>query len=81
MPIYEYRCNRCEHEFETLVRGAEPAFCAACGSVELERILSMPAVNSEGTRARALGAARRRDAAEAKDRSHEQLKYERSHND
>jgi putative FmdB family regulatory protein len=81
MPIYEYRCAHCEHEFETLVRGGESPACTACGSQELERVLSLPAVNSEQTRARALGAAKRRDAAEAKDRSHEQLKYERSHND
>jgi len=81
MPIYEYRCGSCEHQFETLVRGTEAPVCPACGSGDLARVLSMPAVNSEQTRARALGAAKRRDAAEAKDRSHEQLKYERSHND
>jgi putative FmdB family regulatory protein len=81
MPIYEYSCDGCKHQFETLVRGSETPVCPACGGGELARVLSMPAVNSEHTRARALGAAKRRDAAEAKDRSHEQLKYERSHND
>jgi putative FmdB family regulatory protein len=81
MPIYEYRCKSCEHEFETLVRGRATPKCAACGSEDLERVLSLPAVNSEGTRARALGAAKKRDAAQAKDKAHEQLKYERSHND
>ena len=44
-------------------------------------LLSLPSVNSDGTRARALGAAKKRDSAQAKDRAHEQLKYERSHND
>ena len=81
MPIYEYSCEGCKHQFETLVRGNEPPVCPACGSSDLSRILSLPAVNSDETRARALGAAKRRDSAEAKDRSHEQLKYERSHND
>ena len=81
MPIYEYRCNGCHHQFETLVRGSVTPVCASCGSVDLERVLSLPAVSSDDTRARALGAAKRRDAAQAKDKAHEQLKYERSHDD
>ena len=81
MPIYEYTCKSCEHQFETLVRSTETPVCASCGSAELERLLSLPSVSSEGSRARALGAAKRRDTAQATDRTHEQLKYERSHND
>ena len=81
MPIYEYTCKGCEHQFETLVRTGDTPVCPACGSDELERLLSMPAVNSEGSRARALSAAKKRDAAQATDRAHEQAKYERSHND
>jgi putative FmdB family regulatory protein len=81
MPIYEYRCNSCETEFETLVRGGETPVCVACGSADLERVISLPAVKSDDTRAKALGAAKRRDAAQAKDKAHEQLKYERSHED
>jgi putative FmdB family regulatory protein len=81
MPIYEYRCKSCDHQFETLVRSGATPVCAACGAVDLERLLSLPAVDSEGSRARALGAAKRRDAAQAKDKTHEQIKYERSHND
>jgi putative FmdB family regulatory protein len=81
MPIYEYTCKACEHEFETLVRKDAAPVCSNCGSADLERLISMPAVNSEGTRARALGAAQKRDSALAKDRAHEQAKYERSHND
>ena len=81
MPIYEYRCQQCEHEFETLVRKGDTPACAACGSAELERVMSLPTVNSEGSRERALGAAKKRDTAQAKDNAHEQAKYERSHND
>ena len=81
MPIYEYTCKSCNHQFETLVRSGETPKCAACDSAELERLLSLPTVNSEGSRERALGAARKRDSAQAKDKTHEQLKYERSHND
>jgi putative FmdB family regulatory protein len=81
MPIFEYRCRSCETQFEMLVRGGATAACASCGSADLERIFSLPAVSSDNTRARALGAAKRRDAAQAKDKAHEQLKYERSHDD
>jgi putative FmdB family regulatory protein len=81
MPIYEYRCTGCDHQFETLVRSGDTPVCPSCECGALERILSLPTVNSEGTRTRALGAAKRRDVAEAKDRTHEQVKYERSHND
>lgn len=81
MPIYEYTCKSCQHQFEALVRKDDVPKCASCGSADLERLFSMPTVNSEGSRERALGAAKKRDSAQAKDRAHEQLKYERSHND
>jgi len=81
MPIYEYTCKSCDHQFETLVRKDDAPACAACGSTDLERLMSLPAVNSEGSRERALGAAKKRDTDQAKDNAHEQAKYERSHND
>jgi len=31
MPIREYACHACGHEFETLVRSAETPVCASCG--------------------------------------------------
>jgi putative FmdB family regulatory protein len=42
MPIYEYRCTRCRHEFELFARmGAKPpAKCPKCGEPEVERKLS-----------------------------------------
>jgi putative FmdB family regulatory protein len=81
MPIYEYSCNSCHHQFEVLIRSSQTPVCASCGSADLDRIFSLPAVKSDETHARALGAAKRRDKAAAKDKAHEQLKYERSHND
>lgn len=41
MPIFEYACRACRHEFETLVRAAEAPTCASCGSAELEKKLSV----------------------------------------
>lgn len=79
MPIYEYRCKSCDHDFQLLVRGETTPQCESCGSEDLEKLLSLPRVHSEGTRAKGLRAAKKREAARAKDRMHEQLKYEESH--
>ncbi len=79
MPLYDYSCRKCSEVFEALVRGKTAPTCPKCKSEDLERLLSLPAVKSESTRQLALGAARKRDAAQAKDNMHEQLKYEQSH--
>ncbi len=41
MPIYEYACRACGHEFETLVRGADTPSCDACGAEALDKKLSV----------------------------------------
>jgi putative FmdB family regulatory protein len=42
MPIYEYRCNGCEKEFEQYVQTAQTAVaCPACRSVRVTRRLSV----------------------------------------
>lgn len=82
MPIYDYRCHACGHVFEVLVlRGKEPEACAACAAVGLERLLSMPNVKSETTRALAMRAAQKRDQIQGTERTQAQLAYERSHDD
>ena len=50
MPIYEYRCRACAHTFEALVRTGDAPACPACGVDDLERLLSLFAVDSESTR-------------------------------
>ena len=47
MPIREYACRACNKEFETLVRGAEKPSCASCGSLDLEKKLSVFATQGE----------------------------------
>ena len=81
MPIYEYRCEACGDEFETLVlRKTEPE-CPSCQSQDLERLLCLPTVQSSSTRAMSMRAAKKRDKAQATERVIEQQKYERAHND
>jgi putative FmdB family regulatory protein len=50
MPLYEYVCRGCSHEFEELVFGDESVTCPECGSSGLvDRLLSVPArPRSEG---------------------------------
>jgi len=81
MPIYEYKCKGCGHEFEALVRTSDVPECPSCKSTDLDRLLSLPVVKSESTKAQSLKAARKRDKAQGTERTIEQLKYERSHND
>jgi putative FmdB family regulatory protein len=51
MPLYEYRCSACSHEFELLIlKASQPIVCRACGSESVERLLSMFAVSSESSR-------------------------------
>ncbi|MCA3251573.1 MAG: FmdB family zinc ribbon protein [Pseudomonadota bacterium] len=51
MPIFEYACQDCGHEFETLVRSsahAEQPECPRCHSVQLARKLSVFATAASG---------------------------------
>jgi putative FmdB family regulatory protein len=79
MPIYDYQCRSCGQTFEAFIRGAIKPMCEACGGADVEKMLSLPAVHSDGTRANALKSAKIRDAALGKDRMHEQLRYEQTH--
>jgi len=50
MPIYEYRCRGCQAAFEALVRTGDTPICPSCTSADLERLVSLFAVDSDGTR-------------------------------
>ena len=43
MPIYDYRCRTCRHEFEQLVRSEEAVVCPKCRGGVLERLMSLTA--------------------------------------
>jgi putative FmdB family regulatory protein len=81
MPMFEYRCQGCGHEFEMLVlKGTVPS-CPACKGDALERMISVPAVKSDSTHALALKAAKKRDARQASELNRAQREYELHHND
>jgi len=49
MPIYEYACQDCGREFETLVRGGQMPHCPACASTALDKKLSVFATGADAT--------------------------------
>jgi len=81
MPMFDYVCRSCDHHFELLMRARDVARCVACGSAEVEKLLSVPALKTSSTRGLAMQAAKRRDKVQATDIAVEQRKYEASHDD
>lgn len=47
MPIYDYHCCHCDKNFELFVRSTTVLACPECGSLNLEKLLSMPAPKSK----------------------------------
>jgi putative FmdB family regulatory protein len=83
MPIFDYVCRACGHEFEALTRGSSSKLpkCPECQSEDAKRLLSTPRVKSETTKGLAMRAAKSRDAQQASDRTRAQREYEASHED
>ena len=41
MPIFDYKCNKCEHVFEKIWTGKEGiAVCPECGATETKKLVS-----------------------------------------
>ena len=53
MPIFEYLCQECQHELETLLFGRDKAKCPKCQSKKLSPQLSVFAVAAKGSTAAA----------------------------
>ncbi len=41
MPIFEFKCNDCDHNFEELIRTDASARCPECGSENTEKLISL----------------------------------------
>lgn len=50
MPIYEYRCQSCQHELEKLQRLSDPVLtvCPQCGKAKLRRLMSAAGFRLKG---------------------------------
>lgn len=51
MPIYEYQCARCAHEFDVLQRmnDAPLSECPECGQAALTKLVSAPSFRLKGS--------------------------------
>ncbi|MBW2609056.1 MAG: zinc ribbon domain-containing protein [Deltaproteobacteria bacterium] len=52
MPIYEYRCNKCENAFEQLVfpsDNEDKFICPSCGGKDISRIASSFSCGSDSS--------------------------------
>lgn len=80
MPIYDFKCSKCGHRFDMLVRAGETPDCPACGAASPERFFPLSAgVSTARTRARAMAIARGRANAVKKEKDHAHAEYMRNH--
>lgn len=79
MPIYDYKCRACGRTFDELVKLGETPPCPSCGSTDLERLVSLPAISTEGTRERSLGKARQRAGKVQREKKHAEAEYTRNY--
>lgn len=51
MPLYEFQCQDCAHDFERIMSFTmgEPPACPGCGSDQTRRKLSMPSIHFRGS--------------------------------
>ena len=79
MPIYEYECQTCQHQFEQLIRTGDVAACPKCAGADLTRLLSNVAVSSEHSRQLNFNRARTSARKVQRDKDHAQMEYEKKH--
>jgi len=79
MPLYDFHCRSCGHEFEALVRPQHPPECPSCHGGDLERLLSSFAVSSEEKTKAAVKSARRKAVNVRRDEIAAEEEYRRQH--
>jgi len=82
MPIYEYVCQSCAHDFEAFLRKeSDIPKCPNCQSIDLAKLLSKPRVHGDTRKDRSMRAATSRDQKQAAERQYTQRQYELNHDD
>ena len=79
MPIFEYACRACGHAFERLLRAGDVPACPACGSPDLEKLLSLAAISSTASRKANVQKARQANRAIQKDKAMAEMDEIREH--
>jgi putative FmdB family regulatory protein len=80
MPIHDFRCRSCGHEFEGLSRPQDPPVqCPSCKSADLEKLLSGFAVSSAESRAASALGSRKRQVRANKDKVVADEEYRKEH--
>ena len=51
MPLYEYRCESCDHQFEVIQKFSDApiAVCPKCGAGPVVKLMSSPAFQFKGS--------------------------------
>ena len=81
MPIFEYICDECGHDFELLIRGQDQPACTACGSAKVTKQLSLPKVQGSVSHEKAMRAAKKRDQRMNAEQTRARIEYELAHDD
>jgi len=83
MPIFDYRCRACGHQFELVVLKNTVIACPSCNGADLEQLLSGFAVSSDGIRQANARASRRSQLTgrDFKDKQVAEAEYVKKHND
>jgi putative FmdB family regulatory protein len=66
MPLFDFHCKDCGHEFEGLVRPNDTPACPSCHGQNLERLLSTFAVSSAEKTQAAAAISRKKAATSAR---------------
>ena len=80
MPIYDFLCRACGHEFEAISRAQDPPVaCPSCGGQDLDRLPSGFAVSSAEKTAAAAADSRKRQRLANKDKIIAEEEYRKEH--
>ena len=80
MPIHDFHCRSCGHEFEALSRAQDPPVaCPRCKGGDLEKLLSGFAVSSSDIRAANALDSRKRQVRANKDKVVADEEYRKEH--
>jgi putative FmdB family regulatory protein len=80
MPLYDFRCRACGHEFEALVRSPETSIsCPSCQQPDAERLLSSFAVSTAERSQAAAKASRQAQVRGRRDAIIADEEYRRNH--